>query len=53
MGNRFYVASRPGKDGRPEMKKLLRQLFRIIPDQEEDLSPEKTKTPKGEEIIEE
>ena len=53
VGNRFYVASRPGKDGRPEMKKLLRQLFRIIPDQEEDLSPEKTKTPKGEEIIEE
>ena len=53
IGNRFYVASRPGKDGRPEMKKPMRQLFRIIPEQEEDLTPEKTKTPKGEEIIEE
>lgn len=53
IGNRFYVASRPGKDGQPEMKKLLKQLFRIIPDQEEDLTPEKTRTPKGEEIIDE
>ena len=53
IGNRFYVASRPGKDGRPELKKPMRQLFRIIPEQEEDITPEKTKTPKGEEIIEE
>lgn len=54
IGNRFYVASRPGRDGRPELKKALRQLFRIIPDQEEDNFPtEKTSTPKGEEIIEE
>ncbi len=53
VGDNFYVASRPGKDGRPELKKPLRQLFRIIPDQEEDFTPEKTKTPKGEEIIEE
>ena len=53
IGNHFYVASRPGKDGRPELKKALKQLFRIIPDQEEDLTPEKTMTPKGEEIIEE
>lgn len=53
IGNRFYVASRPGKDGEPVMKKPLRQLFRIVPDQEEDIKPEKTKTPKGEEIIEE
>lgn len=53
IGSKYYVASRPGKDGRPEMKKPLRQLFRIIPDQEEDLTPEKSKTPKGEEIIEE
>lgn len=53
IGNRFYVASRPGKDGRPELKKALRQLFRIIPDQEEeDLPSEKMRTPKGEEIIE-
>lgn len=52
IGNKFYVASRPGKDGRPELKKPLRQLFRIFPEQEEELTPEKTKTPKGEEIIE-
>ena len=53
VGSRFFVASRPGKDGRPTLKKPLKQLFRIIPDQEEDLKPEKTKTPQGEEIIEE
>jgi len=53
IGNRFYVASRPDKNGRPELKKALRELFRIIPDQEEDIIPEKTITPKGEEIIEE
>lgn len=53
IGSRFYVASRPGKDGQPMLKKPLRQLFRIIPEQEEDLAPEKTATPKGEEIIEE
>lgn len=53
IGNRFYVASRPGKDGQPVLKKPLRQLFRIIPDQEEELTPEKSATPKGEEIIEE
>ena len=54
VGNRFYVASRPGKDGRPMLKKPLKQLFRIIPDQEEEVvAPEKSRTPKGEEIIEE
>ncbi|MBQ8703656.1 MAG: hypothetical protein IJ524_04715 [Bacteroidales bacterium] len=53
IGDRFYVASRPGKDGQPELKKPLKQLFRIIPDQEEDTTPVKTITPKGEEIIEE
>ena len=54
IGDRFYVASRPGKDGRPMLKKPLKQLFRIIPDQEEEvIAPEKTKTPKGEEITEE
>ena len=55
IGNRFYVASRPGKDGEPVMKKPLKQLFRIVPDQEEERErtvPEKTRTPKGEEIIE-
>lgn len=54
VGSRFYVASRPGKDGRPILKKPLKQLFRIIPDQEEEVvTPEKSRTPKGEEIIEE
>lgn len=52
VGNKFYVASRPGRNGEPEMKKPLRQLFRIVPDQEEELAPEKSKTPKGEEIPE-
>ena len=50
---KYYVASRPGKDGEPQLKKPLRQLFRIVPDQEEEDIPEATKTPKGEEIIEE
>ena len=53
VGNRFFVASRPDKNGEPTLKKPLRTLFRIIPEQEEDNVPEKTKTPKGEEIIEE
>ena len=54
VGSHFYVASRPGKDGRPILKKPLKQLFRIIPDQEEEVvTPEKSRTPKGEEIIEE
>ena len=40
VGSRFYVASRPGKNGEPQMKKPLKQLFRIIPDQEEEPSKE-------------
>ena len=55
IGKRFYVASRPDKEGQPVMKKPLKQLFRIVPEQEDDQSTpssEKTRTPKGEEIIE-
>lgn len=36
VGSRFYVASRPDKNGEPELKKPLRQLFRIVPEQEEE-----------------
>lgn len=50
IGNRFYVASRPDKNGEPSLKKPLKRLFRIIPEQEEDSMPEKSATPQGEEI---
>ena len=36
VGDGFWVAYRPGKGGRPELKKALRDLFRIIPEQEEE-----------------
>lgn len=55
VGNRFYVASRPGKNGEPVLKKPLRQLFRIVPEQEEDATAEpevKGKRLKPEEVIE-
>ena len=48
---KYYVASRPGKDGEPQMKKPLKALFRMVPQQEDDM-PEHSLTPKGEEIIE-
>ena len=51
VGKRHYVAYRPGRNGEYEMKKPLQALFRIVPDQEEDLTPE-TKTDDPEEIIE-
>ena len=51
VGKRHYVAYRPGRNGEYEMKKPLQALFRIVPDQEEDLTPE-TKTDNPEEIIE-
>ncbi len=53
IGDKYYVPSRPDKHGEPALKKPLKQLFRIVPDQEEDVLPEKTQTPKGEEITEE
>lgn len=55
VGSRFYVASRPDKNGEPTLKKPLKKLFRIIPEQDEDGVPaDKEKTSKiknPEEII--
>lgn len=54
VDGRYYVAYRVGRQGRYEMKKALRQLFRITPEQEEEeASPRDTrKAPNPEEIIE-
>ena len=53
VGNRFFVAYRVGKHGQYELKKNLKNLFRIVPDQEEDIKKPSEKTElKGEEIIE-
>lgn len=52
VGGRFYVASRPGKNGEPVLKKPLRKLFRIVVEQEEEPGSEKTKKINPEEIIE-
>jgi len=50
---KYYVASRPDKNGEPQMKKPLRALFRMVPiQQDEEGLPSKTVIPKGEEIIE-
>ena len=52
---RYYVAYRAGKNGTYELKKPLRNLFRIIPEQEESSSTEQTKDSKNinpEELIE-
>ena len=51
VGRRFYVAYNVGKRGQYELKKALRALFRIVPEQEEDLQkPVERKELKGEEI---
>ena len=51
VGRRFYVAYSVGKRGQYELKKALRALFRIVPEQEEDLQkPVERKELKGEEI---
>ena len=53
VGKRFYVAYSIGKHGGYELKKPLRALFRIVPDQEEEVAkPDDRKELKGEEIIE-
>lgn len=54
VGNRFFVAYRVDKHGSYELRKDLRDLFRIVPDQEEDLQPreEKRKNVDPDEIIE-
>lgn len=51
VGNHYYVASRPGKKGELVLKKALKALFRIIPEQEEEeIKPSSVKD--IEEIIE-
>ncbi len=56
VGRKFYVAYCVGKHGEYQLKKPLKDLFRIIPDQEEEAPAQKdkpkTKTPSNEEIIE-
>lgn len=53
VGKRFFVAYRVDKHGQYELKKALRNLFRIVPEQEEDFEkPSEKKELKGEEIIE-
>ena len=54
VDGRYYVAYRVGKQGRYELKKALRQLFRITPEQEEEAVSTRPsgKTPNPEEIIE-
>lgn len=53
VGKRFFVAYSVDKHGQYGLKKALRALFRIVPEQEEDVQkPADSKTPKGEEIIE-
>lgn len=53
VGKRFFVAYRVGKHGQYELRKELRNLFRIVPEQEEDTTPAKErKELKGEEIPE-
>ena len=53
VGKRFFVAYSVDKHGQYQLKKALRALFRIVPEQEEDFSKSiESKTPKGEEIIE-
>lgn len=52
VGKRFFVAYRVDKHGQYELKKALRNLFRIVPDQEEEFEkPAERKEIKGEEII--
>lgn len=53
VGKRFFVAYHVDKHGKYELKKPLRELFRIVPDQEEDMEdPSERKEIKGEEIVE-
>lgn len=54
VDGRYYVAYRVGKQGRYELKKALKQLFRITPEQEEETvttRPSSGKAPNPEEII--
>jgi len=51
LGN-YWVAYRVDNQGNYQMKKPLRALFRITPDQEEDIPTEKSQPDNPEEIIE-
>ncbi len=51
VGDTYYVAYRPGKRGTYELKKPLSALFRIIPDQEEEIPSKKDNKNNPEEII--
>ena len=44
MGDTYYVAYRVGKRGAYELKKPLSMLFRIIPEQEEEIPSKKDKS---------
>lgn len=53
VGKRFFVAFRVGSHGEYQLKKALKSMFRIIPEQEEDTpKPAEKKELKGEEIPE-
>lgn len=54
VGRRFFVAYRVDKRGGYELRKSLRDLFRIVPEQEEDNQPreERRKNVDPDEIIE-
>lgn len=52
VAGHYYVAYRVGRNGVYEMKKPLRALFRITPDQEEDVPDTRPQIDNPEEIIE-
>lgn len=53
VGDRYWVAYRVGKGGQYELKKHLMELFRVVPEQEEEKLPETSSDKKinPEEII--
>ena len=53
VGDRYWVAYRVGKGGQYELKKHLMELFRVVPEQEEEELPESSSDKKinPEEII--
>ena len=53
VGDRYWVAYRVGKGGQYELKKHLMELFRVVPEQEEEELPESSSDKKinSEEII--
>ena len=53
IGYRFFVPSKPGRNGEPVLKKPLRQLFRIVEEHDDDMPGGKSVITNPEEIIEE